>query len=191
MWKTFIQAALLAATGALAVGQTAPATAIDVANLKADIAELAGQVNQLTILVEQLRHDNAELKAKPAINAETFATVGQLKDSVDKLTLLVQSTDKASRDQVAAQLKKLAEQTNAALDALGKGQPKSPPVQASFPDFSGKEGISYTVVPGDTISGIAHKTGAKGQDIMDANKLTPAAAAKIQAGQKLFIPGGK
>ena len=49
--------------------------------------------------------------------------------------------------------------------------------------------MSYTVQKGDSVGLIAKKTGAKAQDIVDANKL--ADPSRIQAGQTLFIPGGK
>ena len=43
--------------------------------------------------------------------------------------------------------------------------------------------------PGDTLSKIAQKTGAKLSDIINANKI--ADPTKVQVGQQLFIPGGK
>jgi LysM repeat protein len=45
------------------------------------------------------------------------------------------------------------------------------------------------VVAGDTIARIAQKTGARSQDIINANKISD--PARIQVGQVLFIPGGK
>jgi LysM repeat protein len=49
--------------------------------------------------------------------------------------------------------------------------------------------VSYTVQKGETLATIAKKTGAKVQDIINANKLTD--PSKIQVGQVLFVPGGK
>ena len=69
-----------------------------------------------------------------------------------------------------------------------------PPAQAAiarpaFSDAYPKDGVSYTVQKGDSIGLIAKKTGAKAQDIIDANKLMD--PSRIQAGQVLFVPGGK
>ena len=50
-------------------------------------------------------------------------------------------------------------------------------------------GIVYTVQKGDTLAIIAKKTGAKQQDIVNANKLTD--PSRITVGQQLFIPGAK
>jgi LysM repeat protein len=72
----------------------------------------------------------------------------------------------------------------AAREPAAAGAPAKP-----FGDTYSKEGVSYTVQKGDSIGGIARKTGAKVQDIIDANKL--ADPSRIQAGQVLFVPGGK
>ena len=62
-------------------------------------------------------------------------------------------------------------------------------VQTTFAEDYSKEGVSYTVQKGDTLALIAKKTGAKTQDIINANKLSD--PSRINAGQTLFIPGGK
>ena len=110
----------------------------------------------------------------------------------------VESSRKEILEQVARQMEVLAKQTNAALDSLAR--PGTPAVQshpgaqpeAAKPAFASsypKEGVSYTVVKGDSVGTIAKKTGARAQDIIDANRL--ADPSRIQAGQVLFIPGGK
>ena len=86
-------------------------------------------------------------------------------------------------------LEKLGKQTNAALDALAKSQAARPAVQTNFAEDYSKEGISYTVQKGDSLASIAKKTGAKQQDIINANKLSD--PSRIAVGQTLFIPGGK
>jgi LysM repeat protein len=48
--------------------------------------------------------------------------------------------------------------------------------------------VNYTVQKGDSIGLIAKKTGAKAQDIIDANKIMD--PSRIQAGQVLVVPGG-
>jgi len=45
------------------------------------------------------------------------------------------------------------------------------------------------VQKGDTLATIARKTGARQQDIINANRL--ADPSRITVGQTLFIPGGK
>ena len=73
------------------------------------------------------------------------------------------------------------------LDSLAKGGGK--PATAGFTDDFPKDGVSYTVQKGDTLATIARKTGARQQDIINANRL--ADPSRITVGQTLFIPGGK
>ena len=82
---------------------------------------------------------------------------------------------------------RLAQQTDLALQTLAKNQNQR--ASTVFSDEFPREGVSYTVQKGETLATIAKKTGAKVQDIINANKLTD--PSKIQVGQVLFVPGGK
>ena len=105
---------------------------------------------------------------------------------------MIQASAAAAKDetlrQVAAQMERLARQTNAALDSLGRSQTVRPS-SATFSEEFPKQGVTYAVQKGDTLALIAKKTGAKVQDIINANKI--ADPARILVGQSLFIPGGK
>jgi hypothetical protein len=129
-------------------------------------------------------------------------TPAQFNTAVADLNASIKASVASSRteilQQVAAQMENLAKQTNAALDSIAKARAAAqarPPAQASraarpaFGDAYPKDGVSYTVQKGDSVGLIAKKTGAKAQDIIDANKL--ADPSRIQAGQVLFVPGGK
>jgi len=175
----------------------------DVADLKEDVRGLSQHVNELTLRVEQLEHENTELRAKLARAAEAkdVVTSAQLNGAVSDLNGAISAAVAASRteilQQVASQMEVLAKQTNAAIDSVARTGPApqvrtaaTPPApKPAFGDSYPKEGISYTVAKGDTVGLIAKKTGAKAQDIIDANKLLD--PSRIQAGQVLFVPGGK
>lgn len=200
MWKNFLCSAALLGAAATALAQP---SAADFASLTEQIRDVNEQAGQLALRVETLERDNARLRAQNDTLTQNLAaanragvTAAQLNAAVASLQELVKSTDQATRDQVAAQIKKLAEQTNTALDAIAKGQqptrPADPTPTTTPPVFSDnypKEGIAYTVQSGDSLAKIAQKTGAKQADIINANKI--ANPSKLQAGQKLFIPGGK
>jgi LysM repeat protein len=177
----------------------------EIADLHEDVRGISQRLGELTLRVEQLEHENAELKAKVAAmdSGHDVVTMAQLNGAVADLNASIKTAVESSQNQVlqqvARQMESLAKQTNAALDALSRQSP--PPVQArpavqaaepaktAFGDSYPKEGVSYTVAKGDTVGLIAKKTGAKVQDIIDANKL--ADPSRIQVGQVLFIPGGK
>ena len=195
---TLFSAALLSSIGTpCAHGQT------ELADLKEDVSGLSQRVNELTLRVEQLEHENSVLKNKVAgvEGSRDTVTLSQLNSAVADLNASINAAVASSRSeilaQVAAEMANLAKQTNAALDSVARNG-QSPLVgaaataQAAKPAFGNsypKEGISYTVVKGDTVGLIAKKTGAKSQDIIDANKLLD--PSRIQAGQVIFVPGGK
>lgn len=166
------------------------ASAMDVANLKEDMRGLTQKLNEVSLHVEQLERENANLRSQIVATGDTKVTLNQMNQALAELKQTVQTAATNQRAEilqtVAAQLEKLANQTNAALDALAKNQATRPPVQTAFADNFPKEGVSYTVQKGDTFDEIIKKTGARRQDVINANKL--ADPSRIQVGQTLFIP---
>lgn len=175
----------------------------ELADLQEDVRGLSQRLGDLSLRVEQLEHENAELKAKAA-NADRgrdAVTPAELNGAVADLNAAIKSAVAASREeilqQVAVQMENLAKQTNAALDSMGKpgavaqarAPSQAPAAKPVFGDSYSKVGVSYTVQKGDSVGIIAKKTGAKTQDIVDANKLLD--PSRIQVGQVLFVPGGK
>jgi LysM repeat protein len=196
---------LTLACAALAAPFAAPRASaqVEVADMREDIRGLTERLNELSLRVEQLEHENSDLRAKVSSSeaSKDVVTTAQLNGAVADLNASLKAAVSSSREEilqkVAAQMENLAKQTNAALDSIAR-QGAQAPVRAAAPaaapktDFAGaypKEGVNYTVQKGDSIGFIAKKTGAKAQDIIDANKLTD--PSRIQAGQVLFVPGGK
>lgn len=172
--------------------QTATAQ-IEIANMREDLRGLVQRVGELSLRVEQLERENAELRGRAGANEKSYVTLTQLNDAIANLNQVIRSSSASTKaetlQQVGTQMEKLAKQTNAAIDSLAKGMATRSAVQTSFSDDYAKEGVSYTVQKGDTLATIAKKTGAKTQDIINANKLSD--PSRINAGQTLFIPGGK
>jgi LysM repeat protein len=190
---------LCAALAGLLAATRAPAQS-ELADLHEDVRGLTQRVGELSLRVEELEHENAQLRSKVAglDGGKDSVTTVQLNSAVAQLNASIKSAVESSRGeilkQVAAQMENLARQTNAALDSVAKGN--SAPVRAAAPaakaapsEATSREGVSYTVQKGDSLGIIAKKTGAKAQDIIDANKL--ADPSRIQVGQVLFVPGGR
>jgi LysM repeat protein len=126
-------------------------------------------------------------------------TAEQLNVAVADLNASIKTAVDSSRTQilqtVATQMENLAKQTNQALDSIAKNSAAAQavqPAQAQLPrqsDSGARQGGSYTVQKGDSVGLIAKKTGARVQDIVDANKLLD--PSKIQVGQVLIIPGAR
>lgn len=163
----------------------------ELANLREDVRLLTQKVGALTLKVEDLERENEALKKQVAASKTqvSYATVAQLNAAVVALEKAIKEGDDATAASAAAQIKKLGDATNAALDSLARGQARRATVQTTFSDDYPSEGISYTVQKGETLSEIARKTGAKLSDIINANKI--ADPTKVRVGDTLFIPGGK
>ncbi len=178
--------AFILLAGAACAQSTSVDTEID--NLREDVRGLTQRVNDLSLEVEQLTRANAQLQSQAA-GSNGYATIVQLNAAVADLNRTVQAAMADSRSevlaQVGAQMDKLARQVNAALGAAAKAPTSSATYSNDFP----KTGESYTVQRGDTLALIAKKTGAKLQDIINANKI--ADPSHIRAGQTLFVPEGK
>jgi LysM repeat protein len=166
----------------------AQSAAVEFANMREDVRLLTQRVGELSLKVEQLERENAALKSATG-NAATSATVSQLNQAVVELRTAITAGDTATAERASAQIKKLGEATNAALDTMAKGQAQRAAVQTTFSTDFPAEGVSYTVQKGDTIAIIARKTGAKLSDIINANKI--ADPSRIRVGDTLFIPAGK
>jgi LysM repeat protein len=175
-----------------AAAQTNP-TQVELANLREDVRGLSQRVGELSLRVEQLERENSELRNKAGSAEKAYVTLTQLNDALATVNQTIHSTAASTKtetlQQVSTQMEKLAKQTNTAIDSLAKGMATRNPVQTTFADDYAKEGVSYTVQKGDTLAVIAKKTGAKVQDIINANKISD--PSRINAGQTLFIPGGK
>ena len=189
MWKSLVFGGALVGT---ALGQN-PAAQIEFANLREDVRGLTQRVGELTLRLEQLEHENAELRSRSSAADKSWATLAQLSDAIADLNQNIKAAVATAKtetlQQVSVQIEKLARQTTTALDSLAKSPAPRASAPAAFSEDFPREGMSYTVQKGDTLAVIAKKTGAKQQDIINANKL--ADPSHIVAGQTLFIPGGK
>ncbi|HYP16964.1 MAG TPA: LysM peptidoglycan-binding domain-containing protein [Opitutus sp.] len=184
LWSCVFAASASAQTGSVQ---------LELANLREDVRGLVQRVGELSLRVEQLERENHELRGRAGDAEKSFVTLTQLNDAIANVNQVIRSSAASAKaetlQQVSGQMEKLAKQTNAAIDSLAKGMATRTPVQTTFAEDYPKEGVSYTVRKGDTLALIAKQTGAKVQDIINANKISD--PARINVGQTLFIPGGK
>ena len=174
----------------VAVFSVSATAQVELANLREDVRGLNQRLGELSLRMEQVERENEDLRRKQGAADKGHATIAQLNDAVADLNRVIKSAVASSKNetlqQVATQMERLGKQTNAALDSLAKAQATRPAVNTSFSEDFPKEGVSYTVQKGDTLAVIARKTGAKQQDIINANKITD--PSRIMLGQTLFIP---
>jgi LysM repeat protein len=201
MWKTSLCFAAVFIGASSLPAQSASSPAAELANLREDVRLLQQRTGEMSLRVEQLEADNTRLAKSNAGAAQNFVTLVQLNEAIADLNRVIRAGDQQTKAEtlavVSTQIEKLAVQTNAALDSITRSRPSGggtagAPTGVSPVTFSEnfpKEGVSYTVAAGDTLSRIAQKTGAKVADIINANRISD--PARVQVGQVLFIPGGK
>jgi LysM repeat protein len=195
-WSSLVRGwfAVMAALPLVAAAQgggAAGGSAYELASLREDVRLLNQRVGDLGLRIEQLERSNSSLEEK---SNQAYVTLAQLNEAIAAAQKTMQAALRDDRQeilkQVSRQLEQLATQTQAAINALAKGAATRPAVAApTFTEDYPKEGVSYTVQRGDTLSSIAHKTNAKMQDIINANKI--ADPTRLQVGQTLFIPQAK
>jgi LysM repeat protein len=183
--------ALVPASARAQGGTPMSSPAYELASLREDVRMVTQRLSDLNLRMEQLERANSSLQEK---SNQAYVTLAQLNEAIaaaQKTTqLALREQKRETLQQVSGQLEKLANETQSAINALAKGAATRPPVTPpTFSEEYPKEGVSYTVQRGDTLSSIAHKTGAKMQDIVNANKI--ADPTRLQVGQTLFIPQPK
>lgn len=166
---------------------------VELANLREDVRGLTQRLGELSLRMEQLERENTSLRQSTQSLGQTYVTLNQLNNAIADLNATIRAAVAGSKSDtlqhVGAQMEKLAKETNAAINSLAKGVTARPTAAPTFSEEYPKEGLSYTVQKNDTLALIAKKTGAKQQDIINANKIPD--PARIVVGQTLFIPGGK
>jgi len=178
---------------------------VDVANMRQELELLRQRVGKLELDVESLQRENTELRNTAETTAKrNYVTVDKLNQAIADLNRAIKDAKADTLARVKTEMDNLTKQSNAALADMaakvnaatqraattttttgGKAAGAAPVFSENYP----KEGITYTVVAGDSIDKIARKTGAKSQDIRNANKI--ANERSLMPGQVLFIPGGR
>ena len=167
----------------------------ELANLSSDINMLKAKIAQLAMQVEQLSRDNNEIRltlVKKTDENDKFVTEPDLSSALDELKQELIEHDARQKLAIISEftrsMEKLAAQTESALTALAgviEAQPTSVPTIEFSNDYS-PEGVAYTVQSGDTLSNIAKLHGSTVRDIQNANHI--AVPEKLQVGETLFIP---
>src|SRR5215207_6601536 len=144
MWTCLLAGGALAAT---AFAQNSPQ--FEIANLREDVRGLTQRLGDLSLRLEQLERENADLRQRSQASDKSYVTLAQLNEAIAdagrNLRAAIASSKSETLQQVSTQLEKLGKQTNAALDSMAKSQATRPAVQTNFTEEYPKDGMSYTV----------------------------------------------
>jgi len=199
MMKQF-RVALAILIGALSVNTTFSAQSdnmrVAVANLSQDVNLLAQQVKSLRLEMEDMRRENAKLRAQVAAassNRDTQAQISSLSTAIDSLRREYRQADDAQKKQIISevtrQINVLGKEVDSNFKSMADAVASTPhgPTQVHFSDDYPQTGKPYVVRSGDTLSGIARKHGSTVKHIQNANKIVNP-AKDLQVGETIFIP---
>ena len=177
---------------------------VEVANLRADMRVLDRLVREQGSAMEDLARQNRELASQMERlrGSQPANTVSQAEMNLALRELRERQESAAAEQhrqilrQVTRQMEQLATETQEALDGMARTintrrpaadrSSSSSTAAPSFSDDFPREGITYTVQRGDTLSGIAARHNSTVRDIQNANRI--ANPQTLQVGQVLFIP---
>tara|TARA_B100001248_G_scaffold262395_1_gene258072 strand:- start:5466 stop:6050 length:585 start_codon:yes stop_codon:yes gene_type:complete len=166
------------------------AQAVELANLRQDMIAMAEHIGKLQLDIETLQRENIGLRQAMNTQRAQAPSDTHLSALKAELSQNFQLQKQEIFTQVSKQIEQLGTRTQGALDSLARAIGTNKPSIAGtikFSDDYPQEGIAYTVQPGDTLGGIAHKHNSAIKDIQNANRIADPTRDLI-AGNTIFIP---
>lgn len=164
-----------------------------VANLSQDVASLNKEIGCLRMDVESMARENAQLRKSLSelsnLYEKTVYDLNAANLKMDQISLQTQKSQKEAMNQFSKQMGDFFKRTQEAIDQLAKAMNNKALKDEKLVDFSEdypKQGVSYTVQQGDTLSVIAIKHNSTIKDIQNANRISD--PRELRAGQMVFIP---
>lgn len=169
---------------------------VTVANLGQDVNLLGQSLKTMRLEIEELRRENARIRAQVAAassKSDTNAQISNLSLAIETLRREYGSADAQQKQQILAELNRqisaLAKESQAAINSIAKATYNQPQVTTPvhFSDDFPKTGKTYVVRSGDTLSKIARDHGSTIKHIQNANKIVNP-SKDLQVGETIFIP---
>ena len=198
MSKFFIRALLIFTSVILLISPVAAQDSlrVTVANLSQDVNLLEQSLKTMRLEIEELRRENASMRAQVAAatsKSDTNAQISSLSVAIETLRREYGSADAYLKRQILVELNSqisvLAKETQSAINSIAKAAyiPPQVPTPVYFSDDFPKTGKTYVVRSGDTLSKIARDHGSTIKHIQNANKIVNP-SKDLQVGETIFIP---
>ena len=201
MSRFFISALLILTSATLLINPVAAQDSlrVTVANLSQDVNLLEQSLKTMRLEIEELRRENANMRAQVAAassKSDTSVQISNLSAAIETLRREYGSADSLQKQQILTELNRqvsaLAKQTQSAINSIAKVANNQPQVSTPvyFSDDFPKTGKTYVVLSGDTLSKIARDHGSTIKHIQNANKIVNP-SKDLQVGEIIFIPISK
>ena len=167
------------------------------AGVQQDVEYLMQTLKQLRLEVEVLRGDVSEARRSEQSallrqnqlveNYNTFVqnTHTEFKRLKDEAAAMDERQKREIVDVVTRQIEKMGAQMQSTMARSGSTRTQQQTFSKDYP----KEGVSYTVRSGDTLSKVAQAHGSSVRDIQNANQISD--PRDLRSGQTIFIPQRK
>jgi LysM repeat protein len=169
---------------------------VNVANLSQDVTLLEQSLKTMRLEIEELRREDARIRAQVAAASSKSATseqISSLSVAIETLRREYASADAQQKQQILVELNRqinaLAKETQSAINSIAKATYNQPQVATPvyFSEDFPKTGKTYVVRSGDTLSQIARDHGSTIKHIQNANKIVNP-SKDLQVGETIFIP---
>lgn len=176
--------------------QSSRSLRVEVADLKQDFEQIERQVKKLRLEIEELRRENSRLRATVREARNSRVSEDRVEGLEQSISSVREEFRKETRRQkeriiseVSGQIDALAEETQRAIDSIAEAVESEPEVSTPvrFSEDYPKNGVTYTVRSGDTLSRIAREHGSSIKHIQNANRIVNP-ARDLRVGDTIFIP---
>lgn len=187
--KLFLKIVLI--TLVPSISHASDTLSLKVANMSQDLIALSQEFAQMRLEMESLRRENKKLTEQVEHLSLTEAQLKKQTAQITALNTTFETYKKSMLTEVSHEIDELSKETQRAIDQLAQSivsnnNNENVKVTFQFSDDYLKEGTSYTVKAGDTLSVIALKHDSTTRDIQNANRI--ADPRELKAGQVIFIP---
>jgi len=161
-----------------------------IADMQQDFALIKREVGNLRLEVEQLRRENADLKRQiNSVDGGADAAKLQVGSAKAEMAAQMEAMRKDIIAQVKREMESMAKQTTNNMEKLAQAIDSRPQaaLPTTFSEDYPKNGVTYTVKSGDTLSKIAKNMNSRVKWIQDANRIADVNRG-LKVGETIFVP---
>ena len=164
-------------TGVASHPKRPPSVSVEVIHLLEDVASLEKRVGKLQLQMEGLERERESLQ-------EAISHLSEEQNKLRRTQVSMQNDRVEFEQKMQAQVQKSFHEITTQIENMARRIQTSN--EETFATNYSRQGIAYTIKPGDSLFKIAKEQHSTIEDIRNANKLSD--PSKLQVGQVIFVP---